>query len=98
MLCDLWAGSVRDCLAARWDAPASLNPAARAARVTRDIAVLLATVARRLEKRGHTAERSEENTSEPQSLMRTSYAVLCLKKKNSLQEKQHTTLIQPRSQ
>src|SRR3546814_3136418 len=29
--------------------------------------------------------RSEEHTSEPQSLMRTSYAVFCLKKKNTKQ-------------
>src|SRR3546814_10801525 len=29
----------------------------------------------------HTADRSEEHTSELQSLMRTSYAVFCLKKK-----------------
>src|SRR3546814_4143912 len=39
------------------------------------------------------AKRSEEHTSELQSLMRISYAVFCLKKKhtkNSLQ-KQHTT-------
>src|SRR3546814_3648078 len=33
-------------------------------------------------------ERSEEHTSELQSLMRSSYAVLCLKKKN---KKHHTT-------
>src|SRR3546814_19046317 len=58
MLDDLRDEDVRDRLAAIWDAPASLNPAARAARVTRDIADLLATVARRLEKRGHTAERT----------------------------------------
>src|SRR3546814_7379866 len=32
-------------------------------------------------------ERSEEHTSEPQSLMRTSYAVLCLQKK----KKYHST-------
>src|SRR3546814_5098693 len=32
--------------------------------------------------------RSEEHTSEPQSLMRRSYAVFCLKKKNT----KHTTL------
>src|SRR3546814_1695531 len=32
---------------------------------------------------GRPAERSEEHTSEPQSLMRISYAVFCLKKKNS---------------
>src|SRR3546814_6983158 len=32
----------------------------------------------------HRADRSEEHTSELQSLMRTSYAVSCLKKKNHL--------------
>src|SRR3546814_19434507 len=31
-------------------------------------------------------DRSEEHTSELQSLMRTSYAVFCLKKKNKLQQ------------
>src|SRR3546814_8637109 len=31
-----------------------------------------------------TVQRSEEHTSELQSLMRTSYAVFCLKKKNTL--------------
>lgn len=56
MLDDLRDPEVRVRLAAIWDSPASLNPAARAARVTREIADLLATVARRLEKRGHTAE------------------------------------------
>src|SRR3546814_3936295 len=34
------------------------------------------------------AERSEEHTSELQSLMRISYAVFCLKKKNTKQTKQ----------
>src|SRR3546814_6745556 len=33
------------------------------------------------ERRDHAAERSEEHTSELQSLMRISYAVFCLKKK-----------------
>src|SRR3546814_6121387 len=33
------------------------------------------------------ARRSEEHTSELQSLMRISYAVFCLKKKNSIQRK-----------
>src|SRR3546814_1600483 len=33
---------------------------------------------------GSIAPRSEEHTSELQSLMRTSYAVFCLKKKNTL--------------
>ncbi|WP_375383541.1 class I SAM-dependent DNA methyltransferase, partial [uncultured Sphingomonas sp.] len=58
MLNDLRDPEVRERLAAIWDAPASLDPTARAARVTRDIADLLATVARRLEKRGHTADRT----------------------------------------
>src|SRR3546814_2877917 len=34
---------------------------------------------------GLTADRSEEHTSELQSLMRISYAVFCLKKKNNIQ-------------
>src|SRR3546814_4102061 len=38
--------------------------------------------------RGHL--RSEEHTSELQSLMRISYAVFCLKKKKTLQNHQHT--------
>src|SRR3546814_2913997 len=38
-----------------------------------------------------TALRSEEHTSELQSLMRISYAVFCLKKKNRNQKKQSTT-------
>jgi len=58
MLDDLRDPEVRERLAAIWDAPTSLDPSARAARVTRDIADLLATVARRLEKRGHSAERT----------------------------------------
>ena len=58
MLDDLHDPEVLERLAAICNAPASLDPAARAARVTRDIADLLATVARRLEKRGHTAERT----------------------------------------
>src|SRR3546814_9712608 len=37
-----------------------------------------------LEKEQAAAERSEEHTSELQSLMRTSYAVFCLKKNNRL--------------
>lgn len=56
MLEDLHDSDVRARLAAIWDAPTSLDPAARSARVTREIADLLATVARRLEKRGHPAE------------------------------------------
>src|SRR3546814_2352329 len=37
----------------------------------------------RLGQRGETQARSEEHTSELQSLMRNSYAVFCLKKKNT---------------
>src|SRR3546814_8169669 len=36
--------------------------------------------------------RSEEHTSELQSLMRTSYAVFCLKKKNTEHKEQTTTI------
>src|SRR3546814_1623316 len=44
---------------------------------------------------GLVAIRSEEHTSELQSLMRISYAVFCLKKKNKLKDikQQHRTLI-----
>src|SRR3546814_7137380 len=35
------------------------------------------------------AERSEEHTSELQSLMRISYAVFCLKKKNKIKQNKH---------
>src|SRR3546814_2904436 len=42
----------------------------------------------------HAAHRSEEHTSELQSLMRISYAVFCLKKKNkkqkNIKQKHHT--------
>src|SRR3546814_8489499 len=43
------------------------------------------TVARRtwIRKERNTGHRSEEHTSELQSLMRISYAVFCLKKKNT---------------
>src|SRR3546814_19626873 len=36
-------------------------------------------------------ERSEEHTSELQSLMRISYAVFCLKKKTTRRQNKHTT-------
>src|SRR3546814_1716742 len=39
----------------------------------------------------HLERRSEEHTSELQSLMRISYAVFCLKKKNEKIEKHHHT-------
>lgn len=56
MLADLRDAAVRERLRAIWTEPASLDPTARAARVTREIADLLATLARRLERRGHGAE------------------------------------------
>src|SRR3546814_4386772 len=37
-------------------------------------------------------ERSEEHTSELQSLMRISYAVFCLKKKNRVQDRKSTRM------
>src|SRR3546814_6214632 len=40
-------------------------------------------------KRGCAYRRSEEHTSELQSLMRISYAVFCLKKKKKKKKKQH---------
>src|SRR3546814_9829395 len=42
--------------------------------------------------------RSEEHTSELQSLMRISYAVLCLKKKNTEQQNQRATKYNKASQ
>src|SRR3546814_9514095 len=41
--------------------------------------------------------RSEEHTSELQSLMRISYAVSCLKKKKSTNEKRHKTTLKNHS-
>src|SRR3546814_10367435 len=41
-------------------------------------------------KKAPSAKRSEEHTSELQSLMRSSYAVFCLKKKNRQQRTNHT--------
>src|SRR3546814_9969490 len=41
--------------------------------------------------RGREGSRSEEHTSELQSLMRNSYAVFCLKKNNSIKQQKQTT-------
>jgi hypothetical protein len=56
MLNDLRDETVRKRLAAIWSAPKTLDPSTEAARVTREIADLLATVSRRLEARGHSAD------------------------------------------
>src|SRR3546814_6082451 len=52
-----------------------------------------AEIARRLEEKpwqGSETARSEEHTSELQSLMRSSYAVFCLKKKKETTQRQPT--------
>lgn len=54
MLEDLRDDEVRKRLATIWTAPLSLDPSKEALRVTREIGELLATLARRLENRGHT--------------------------------------------
>lgn len=58
MLDDLSKPDIRERLRAIWDEPLSLDPAAQGAKATRDIAALLATVAKRLEKRGVPPERT----------------------------------------
>src|SRR3546814_9731150 len=47
---------------------------------------------------GSEADRSEEHTSELQSLMRTSYAVFCLKKKIEKTRKQETKGVKTNTQ
>src|SRR3546814_8879402 len=49
-------------------------------------------MARRDEQRDRVTDRSEEHTSELQSLMRISYAVFCLKKKNITTKHRHTNI------
>lgn len=56
MLEDLRHLEVRERLRAVWIDPKSLDPAVQGARVTREIADLLATLSRRLEARGHNAD------------------------------------------
>jgi len=58
MLEDLRDPDVRRRLKAIWEDPRSLDPAANAAKVTRKIADLLATVAKRIEARKHSAEQT----------------------------------------
>src|SRR3546814_948775 len=45
-----------------------------------------------LDRRRANMPRSEEHTSELQSLMRISYAVFCLKKKKHVKRRTHTTI------
>src|SRR3546814_3404482 len=61
--------------------------------VNGDGASCVTTLSSRFRVSGFAGPRSEEHTSELQSLMRISYAVFCLKKKkthNTLQYRQHT--------
>lgn len=58
MLDDLRDDGVRDRLKSIWTAPLSLDPAKEALKVTREIGDLLATLARRLEARGHDATKT----------------------------------------
>lgn len=58
MLDDLRDPAVRERLAAMWTAPLSLDPSKEALKVTRQIGDLLATLARRLEDRGHEASKT----------------------------------------
>src|SRR3546814_1909245 len=62
----------------------------RGQRVRRDL--LAALRARRVLRPG---VRSEEHTSELQSLMRISYAVFCLKKKTTMKRAKHTCTTPP---
>src|SRR3546814_2800540 len=59
----------------------------------RETVVALARGARRLDRprprRGMVEQRSEEHTSELQSLMRISYAVFCLKKKTKTRDENY---------
>jgi hypothetical protein len=56
-LADLRDAGIRDRLRKLWQDPMSLDPARASAKVTREVAVQLASVARSLEAAGHPAER-----------------------------------------
>src|SRR3546814_10190759 len=82
-----WRGVLRPWCSNRYEnrvcmpaCPEAGNPAATA---------LLRTHPRRLPILGRRVTRSEEHTSELQSLMRISYAVFCLKKKKKNQPNEH---------
>src|SRR3546814_10759154 len=53
---------------------------------------LLSSASERLPSQSETLFRSEEHTSELQSIMRISYAVFCLKQKNTQKNTQYTYL------
>src|SRR3546814_3827597 len=71
-------------------AAASAAPCATASRPPPNSASIAATAATASASRPAPSPRSEEHTSELQSLMRISYAVFCLKKKKTKQQNIHT--------
>src|SRR3546814_9242236 len=73
----LRAGNRRSTVVRRWSLVAETNPAQRDCHPARAVGVHSSG------RPDWMASRSEEHTSELQSLMRISYAVFCLKKKNS---------------
>src|SRR3546814_10559057 len=62
----------------------------------KDVAVEFTSMSKTYSMAGWRMGRSEEHTSELQSLMRISYAVFCLKKKNQKTKKTHTLNIDTR--
>src|SRR3546814_7934260 len=65
----------------------------RAQNMSEETAKLIDAEVRRLVEEGEATARSEEHTSELQSLMRISYAVFCLKKKTTTS----TTCVKPKT-
>src|SRR3546814_6297628 len=79
------AAVLRPCAVAleRMAGLAALVDGGAAPRIAQRVAALRRRRGRRSHRRGGCRQRSEEHTSELQSLMRISYAVFCLKKKNN---------------
>src|SRR3546814_4232440 len=71
-----------------WSSPALSTRAVREYLEGLDGEALAEAMPKRLSLTDPQSSRSEEHTSELQSLMRISYAVFCLKKKNNKQHKQ----------
>src|SRR3546814_9950854 len=72
----------QDLAAARSEIEQQVGANLRLSQENEELRTMLHSVLRSIEQKTH-MKRSEENTSELQSLMRTSYAVFCLKKKNT---------------
>src|SRR3546814_1652216 len=78
---------LQDTLGERYINVSTHDPVQLAAEVEKSCEPKLVSVSRYLDQIGY---RSEEHTSELQSLMRISYAVFCLKKKTTIQKSLHT--------